>query len=62
MPVAGGDARPWREGFTIAAGDPIWSPDGSHFATLVADASVKDPEIEPVQPGMYTIAQPFMDV
>src|SRR5207248_5635875 len=28
----------------------------------VADPSVSDPEIEPVRPGMYTIAQPFMDL
>src|SRR5262249_22466189 len=44
------------------AGDPIWSPDGSRFATLIADPTVSDAEIEPVKPGMYTIAHPFMDV
>ena len=45
-----------------AASEPIWSPAGTRFATLVADPSVSDPEIEPVRPGMYTIAQPFMDL
>jgi dipeptidyl aminopeptidase/acylaminoacyl peptidase len=60
--VEGGPATPWRESFTLAASEPIWSPDGTRFATLVADPSVSDPEIEPVRPGMYTIAQPFMDL
>jgi dipeptidyl aminopeptidase/acylaminoacyl peptidase len=59
---APGEARPWRDAFTLSAGEPIWSPDGSRFATLVADPSVTDPELEPVKPGMYTTAQPFMDV
>ena len=58
----GGEAKPWRDAFTLAAGEPVWSPDGSRFATLVADPSVTDPELEPVKPGMYTTAQPFMDV
>jgi dipeptidyl aminopeptidase/acylaminoacyl peptidase len=57
-----GDAHPWREAFTLAAGEPVWSPDASRFATLVADPSVTDAELEPVRPGMYTTAQPFMDV
>jgi len=60
--VEGGPATPWRESFTLAASEPIWSPAGTRFATLVADPSVSDPEIEPVRPGMYTIAQPFMDL
>jgi dipeptidyl aminopeptidase/acylaminoacyl peptidase len=58
----GGDVKPWRESFTLAAGETVWSPDGSRFATLVADPSVSDPELEPVEPGMYTTAQPFMDL
>ena len=37
-------------------------PIASRFATLVADPSVTDPELEPVKPGMYTTAQPFMDL
>ena len=28
----------------------------------IADPSVTDPELEPVKPGMYTTAQPFMDL
>jgi dipeptidyl aminopeptidase/acylaminoacyl peptidase len=40
----------------------VWSPDGTRFATLVADPSVTDPELEPVKPGMYTVAQPFNDL
>jgi dipeptidyl aminopeptidase/acylaminoacyl peptidase len=57
-----GEAKPWRDVFSLAAGDPAWSPDGSRFATLVADPSVTDPELEPVKAGMYTTAQPFMDL
>ena len=63
LPADGrGEARPWRDSFTLAAGDPAWSPDGTRFATLVADPSVTDPELEPVKAGMYTTAQPFMDI
>ena len=62
LPVDGGDARPWREELTLAVGEPIWSPDGKSFAALAPDSSVSDPELEPVKPGMYTTAQPFMDV
>jgi dipeptidyl aminopeptidase/acylaminoacyl peptidase len=58
----GGDAKPWRDSFTLHVGEPTWSPDGSRFAALVADPSVTDPELEPVKPGMYTTAQPFMDL
>ena len=60
--IEGGPATPWRDAFTLATSEPIWSPDGTHFAALVADPTVTDPEIEPVRPGMYTIAQPFMDL
>jgi dipeptidyl aminopeptidase/acylaminoacyl peptidase len=63
LPAAGDDdVKPWRESFTLGGSEPIWSPDGSRFATLVADPSVTDPELEPVRPGMYTTAQPFNDV
>lgn len=57
-----GEAKPWREKLTLPVGEPVWSPDGSRFAALVADPTVTDPELEPVKPGMYTTAQPFMDV
>ncbi len=46
----------------MSIGEPAWSPDRKRFATLIADPSVTDPELEPVKPGMYTTAQPFMDV
>ena len=56
------EAKPWREAFTLAVSEPVWSPDGSRFAALVADPSVTDPELEAVKPGIYTTAQPFMDL
>src|SRR6185295_15505237 len=56
------EAKPWRDTFTVAVSEPVWSPDGSRFAALVPDPSVTDPELEPVRPGMYTTAQPFMDL
>ena len=62
MSVDGGPAAPWRESFTLSTSEPVWSPVGTRFAALVADPAVSDPEIEPVRPGMYTIAQPFMDL
>jgi dipeptidyl aminopeptidase/acylaminoacyl peptidase len=62
QPVDGGDARPWRDSLAIAGGEPVWSPDGTRFATLVADPSISDPELEKVKPGMYTTARPFNDV
>jgi dipeptidyl aminopeptidase/acylaminoacyl peptidase len=55
-------AAPWRDTFTLAVSEPVWSPDRTRFAALVADPAVTDPEIEPVRPGMYTTAQPFMDL
>ncbi|MGH9143267.1 MAG: S9 family peptidase [Vicinamibacterales bacterium] len=61
VPVEGGEPKPWRASYTLA-GEPVWAPDGSRFATLVADRSVTDPELEPVKPGMYTTARPFNDV
>jgi dipeptidyl aminopeptidase/acylaminoacyl peptidase len=63
LPADGrGEARSWRDSFTLAAGEPVWSADGARFATLVADPSVTDPELVPVKAGMFTTAQPFMDV
>jgi dipeptidyl aminopeptidase/acylaminoacyl peptidase len=57
-----GEAMPWRDRFSLAVGDPLWAPDGGRFASLVADPSITDPELEPVKAGMYTTAQPFMDL
>lgn len=53
---------PWHADLTVNVGEPVWSPDGTRFAALVADPAVTDPELEPVKPGMYTTAQPFNDV
>jgi dipeptidyl aminopeptidase/acylaminoacyl peptidase len=57
-----GEARPWRDAFALAASEPVWSADGARFAALVADPSITDPELEPVKGGIYTTAQPFMDL
>jgi dipeptidyl aminopeptidase/acylaminoacyl peptidase len=57
-----GEARPWLDSFSLPVAEPTWSPDRMRFAALVADSMVTDPELEPVKPGMYSIAQPFMDV
>src|SRR5262249_10848003 len=62
MAIDGGPSAPWRESLTAVVNDAIWAPDGKRFAALVADPTVSDPEIEKVKPGMYTIAQPFMDL
>ena len=43
-------------------GGVIWAADGTRFASLLADRSITDPEIEPPQPGMYTIARAFTDL
>jgi dipeptidyl aminopeptidase/acylaminoacyl peptidase len=62
MPVEGGEAKPLLESLKLTIGEPAWAPDRRRFATLVADASVSDPEIEPPTPGMYSTAQAFMDL
>lgn len=62
QPLEGGEAKPWNVSLAAAVSEPVWAPDGSRFATLVVDPAVSDPELEPVKPGMYTTAQPFMDV
>ncbi len=46
----------------VATAGLVESPDGAHFATLVTDPSIADPEIEAPQPNMYTIARPFTDL
>ena len=65
--VAGGglvtvDPEPYLDHVRIPIGNPVWSPDGTRFATLVADGSIHDPEVEPGQPGMYSTARPFTDL
>jgi dipeptidyl aminopeptidase/acylaminoacyl peptidase len=63
MPPDGkGEPVPWLDSLKLSIGEPAWSPDRKRFATLIADPSVSDPEIEPGKPGMYTIARPFMDL
>jgi dipeptidyl aminopeptidase/acylaminoacyl peptidase len=60
-PVDGGEPQAWREAYALG-GEPVWAPDGSRFATLVADPAITDPELEKVAPGMYTTVRPFNDV
>ena len=43
-------------------GRPIFGSRDDAFLTLVEDTSQFDPEIEPPQPGMFTIARPFHDL
>ncbi len=62
IPVTGGEASPFLESLEAKVTDLVWSPDGSEIVSLVPDPSVKDPELEPPQPKMYTIARPFMDL
>lgn len=61
-PAEGGEARPFTEGGDTRITTPVWSPDGSRLASLVADPSLSDPEIVPREPGMFSIARPFMDL
>jgi dipeptidyl aminopeptidase/acylaminoacyl peptidase len=62
VPVEGGEPREYIEGLEISVGRPVWSPDGKRFVSLVADKTLKDPELEPPKPGMSTVARPFMDL
>ena len=43
-------------------GTPIFGSKADTFLTLVEDPSQSDPEIEPPQPGMFSIARPFHDL
>ena len=61
-PAEGGEPEPFLEAVTTTVTSLAWAPDGRRFATLVPDASITDPEIEPRQPGMFSVARPFMDV
>ena len=62
IPVSGGDPRPFLEGLELSLRNLHWSPNGKQFVTLIADKSIQDPETEPPQPKMYSIARPFMDL
>jgi len=62
VPVEGGEAAPFLESLSVLVSRPVWSPDWKQFVSLVPDESVMDPEIEPPQPGMYSIHRPFMDL
>ena len=57
-----GDPEAYLGNVRIPLGSLTWSPDGSRFATLAADPSLRDPEVEPGQPGMYSIDRPYTDV
>ncbi len=61
-PAESGKAEPFLEDVDAAITSMAWAPDRKRFATLVADPSITDPEIEAPQPGMFSIARPFMDV
>ena len=57
-----GTPEPFLASMDISPTNFVWSPDGKHFVSLVPDRSIQDPEIEAPQPGMYTVARPFMDL
>ena len=61
-PLEGGTGVPFNSGSGPRFVPLAWSPDGTSFAMLVADPSLSDPEIEPPQPGMYSIARAFTDL
>ena len=57
-----GDPDAYLGNVRIPLGSLTWSPDGTKFATLTADRSIRDPEVEPGRPGMYSIDRPYADV
>ncbi len=61
-PSEGGTSVPFMPRLELPVVTVNWSPDGSRFASLVVDPSLADPEVEPAQRGMYSIAQPFFDL
>jgi Tol biopolymer transport system component/dienelactone hydrolase len=61
-PAEGGRGVPFTAGSEARFPPVSWSPDRTHFVTLVVDLSLSDPEIEVPQPGMYSIARPFADL
>lgn len=56
------EPAPFLPELNIRVSGANWSPDGSSFLALVPDPSLSDPEIEPPQPGMFTLARPFFDL
>jgi len=46
----------------VPIGRPVFGSKDDTFLMLVEDASQSDPEIEPPQPGMFSIARPFHDL
>jgi dipeptidyl aminopeptidase/acylaminoacyl peptidase len=61
-PAEGGNPQRLPEDRRGGPTNAQWSPDREFASSLVEDPSITDPEIEPPQPGMYTIARPFMDL
>ncbi len=57
-----GDPEAYLGNVRIPLGSLTWSPDGTKFATLSADPSISDPEVEPGRSGMYSIDRPYADV
>lgn len=57
-----GRPRPYLDKVRVPLSRLLWSPDRRRVATLAADPSLSDPEVEAPQPAMYSIARPFMDV
>ena len=61
-PAEGGEGLPLMSGAGARFSPLAWAPDGDRFLSLVPDPSLSDPEVEPPQQGMYSIARPFMDL
>jgi len=57
-----GRTRPLPDPDGLSITGFAWSPNGKRIAALVADRTLSDPEIEPPQPAMFTIARPFTDL
>ena len=61
-PAEGGESSPLTVGGDTRITTPVWSSDGGRLASLVVDPTLSDPEIVPREPGMFSIARPFMDL
>ncbi len=62
IPPEGGKPKPFAEKVDMSVSNPVWSPDGKSFICMIPDKNITDPEIEPPQPNMNSIARPFMDL